>query len=103
MSGCSCADLLRGDEALVRMCWRHADVDDRRVRSLEPNVADQRGGVLGLADDLDTCLLEQTDDPFSGEHRVLGDDYSARDLGPKTAGVAGDGAAERADTIRKVR
>jgi hypothetical protein len=39
-------------------------------------MAHQGGGVLGLADDLDACLFEQTDDPFSGEHGVLGDDYS---------------------------
>ena len=33
------ADLLRGEETLVRMRWRHAYVDDRSVRSLEPNMA----------------------------------------------------------------
>ena len=32
--GMLCPDLLRGEEALVRVRRRHADVDDRSVRSL---------------------------------------------------------------------
>src|SRR5919197_1050043 len=69
-------DLLRGDEAFVAVRRRHADVDDRSVRSGKPNVPEEPIRVLRLRDHLDTRVVEQPDDPFAGEHHVVRDDYS---------------------------
>src|SRR5439155_16078520 len=82
------ADPLRGDEALVRVGRRHADVDDRSVRSLCPNLPHEGGSVFGLSDDVDACLLEEAHDPLTGEHRVLGDDYAHGISARRPRGVA---------------
>lgn len=47
----------RGHEAFVGACRRHPDVDDRYVRPVQPNAAQQSRGVLRLADDVDAGLL----------------------------------------------
>ena len=70
------ADLPGRDEAFVGVRGRHADVDDRRVGSGEPDVSEQLVGVLRLGDDVDSGVLEQTDDPLAREHHVVGDDYA---------------------------
>ena len=79
-------DLLGGDEPFVGVRGRHADVDDRDVRPLEPDLPDQRFRVLDLGNHLDLRLAEQADDSFPGEHGVLRDDYahgtSARTMRP---------------------
>jgi hypothetical protein len=51
-------DLLCGDEAFVGVGRRHADVDDRSVRSGKPNMPEQPVRVLRLRDHVDPRLLE---------------------------------------------
>ncbi len=69
-------DPLRGDEALVGVRRRHADVGDCDVGPFEADVPEEALGVLRLADDVDACLLEEVHDPLAREHRVLCDDYA---------------------------
>ena len=47
------ADPLGGDEALVGVRRRHADVDDRGVRAFESHLSEQALGVVGLGHDVD--------------------------------------------------
>src|SRR5216683_497606 len=68
------ADLLRGDEALVGVGGRHADVDDGGVGLGGADRAQQRGGVAGLADHVDAGVGEQPGDALAGQHHVLGYD-----------------------------
>ena len=67
------ADALRGDDSLVRVRRRHLDVDDHRIRLRDCDLAYEPPRILGLADDLDPGLVEQTGDAFAGEHRVVRD------------------------------
>ena len=46
------------------------------VGPLEPDLAEQALGVLGLGNHVDSGVLEQAHDPLAGEHDVVGDDYS---------------------------
>ena len=69
-------DRLGGDQALVGMGWRHAEVDQRHVRAGQADLPQQGFGVLGLGDHLDACVAQQVDDPLAGEHDVVGDDYA---------------------------
>ena len=71
--GVELADALRRDDPLVRVRRRHADVDDRAVGVGGGDTAHQAVDLAGLADDLDAGAGEHTDDPFSGEHHVIGD------------------------------
>jgi hypothetical protein len=52
------ADLSRRYEPFVRLCRRHADVDDRDVRLRPGNLSQQLIGIAGLADDLDPRVCE---------------------------------------------
>ena len=49
-------------------------VDDHGIRPVQPGLAQQPVGILGLGDHVVTGVREQTDDPLSGEHRVIGHD-----------------------------
>src|SRR5437762_2784133 len=69
-------NLLRGDEPLVCVRRRHADVDDRDVWSFEPDLPQQGRGILGLGDHVNVRAFEQSYDPLPSQHRVLGDDYA---------------------------
>jgi hypothetical protein len=60
------SDRLRGDETLVRVRRRHPDVYDRNVWSIPTNSTKQSLGVLGLAYDIDGCVLQQADYSLSG-------------------------------------
>ena len=70
------ADPLGGDEALVGVRRRHADVDDRGVGALEPHLSEQALGVIRLGHHVDAGVGEQAHDPLTREHHVVGDDYS---------------------------
>src|SRR5262245_59751065 len=72
------ANLLRGDEALVGVVRRHADVDDRDVGFVAANLEQQVVGRRGLADDLEPRSLEQARDALAHQDRVLGDDDPQR-------------------------
>ena len=72
------ADLLGGAQALVRMGRRHADVDDRDVRLVHRDVAQEVVRRAGLRDDVEAGLLEQPRDALSEEHRVVREDDAAR-------------------------
>ena len=82
--------LVCGNEALVGVRRRHADVDDRHVRLVRADLAQQVGCIAGLRDDLDARLLEQTSHSFPQEQLVVGDhgphgrDCTARASGSTT-------------------
>src|SRR5262249_22691170 len=67
------ADPLSRDDAFVRVCRRHLDVDDRHVRLLARDAVQQPACFLRLAGDLHPRFLEQARDPLSRDHRVVGD------------------------------
>src|SRR5262245_59754740 len=69
-------DLARGDEPLVGVGRRHADVDDRDVRPPRRHLAQQLRRVAGLADDLDAGVGEQACEARPHEHHVVGDHYA---------------------------
>jgi hypothetical protein len=71
-----CPDCLGGDEALVCVRGRHADVDDCRVRPREAHVTEQPVGILRLGDDVDACVSEKANDSLPGEHDIVRDDYA---------------------------
>ena len=52
MSGCRSRIAARGPQALVGVRRRHPDVDDRDVRPVGADLAQEVLGVAGLADDL---------------------------------------------------
>jgi hypothetical protein len=70
------ADRLGGDQALVGVGWRHADVDQRHVRASQADLPEQTLGVFGLGDHLDAGIAQQPDDALPGEQDVVGDDYA---------------------------
>src|SRR5947208_2419803 len=69
-------DPLCGDQPLVGVGRRHADVDDRRVGSGKPDVAEQTARVLRLTDHVHTGLTEKADDALAREHGIVCDDYA---------------------------
>jgi hypothetical protein len=69
------ADRLGGDQALVGVGGRHADVDQRHVGAGQADVVEQALGVLGLGDHLDTGVAQQADDALAGEQDVVSDNY----------------------------
>src|SRR4029450_12137747 len=68
-------DGLGGDQALIGMGRRHADVDQGHVRAGQAHLGEQALGVLGLGDPLDAGVAQQPDDSLAGEHGVAGHDY----------------------------
>jgi hypothetical protein len=52
------ADCVRGDDSFVGMRRGHPDVDDCCVWALQAHGAEERGGVVGLADDIDAGACE---------------------------------------------
>ena len=67
------ADLDRRPQPVVGEIGRHPDVDDRHVRLVRADLAQQVGRVAGLGHDLDPGLLEQTSHSFPQEQLVVGD------------------------------
>ena len=67
------ADLLGGAEPFVRVRGRHADVDDRDVGLVAPDLEQEVVGGARLARDLEPGLLEELHDPLPQEHGVVGD------------------------------
>src|SRR4030095_2471381 len=72
------ADLPRRSQALIRVRRWHADVDDRDLRLVHADVAQQILGVPGLRDDLEPRLAEEARDALAQEHRAVGEDYGDR-------------------------
>ena len=66
---------------------------------VQPDAAQQPGGILRLADDVDAGLLEQVDDSLPGEQDVVGDDYAHGISARLTAGTDLQRAAQRADSV----
>src|SRR6266508_3623464 len=102
------ADRLGGDQALVGVGWRHADVDQRHVGVGQAHLAEQALGVLGLADHLDASVAQEADDALAGEQDVVGDDYphgsSARSRVGSTASLPSRAPTRSANcTIAAVR
>src|SRR5215472_4286212 len=67
------ADLLRCDQPLIGMGWRHPDIDDRYVGLLGGHDLHELAPVTSRAGDLDTGLLEKAGGPLPDQHRVVGD------------------------------
>ena len=83
------ANLVRGDEPLVRVRRRHADVDDRDVGVVRANLQEQLVGIARLADDLEAAVLEQAGDALAEEDGVLGENDS-RPLGLRLLQPSGE-------------
>jgi hypothetical protein len=79
--------LHRGDEAVVRVAGRHADVDDRDVRRVRADLEQQIIGVLGAADDLVPRFLQERRDPLTQKRAVVGDDDAQRPLDRHEASI----------------
>ena len=99
MSGCSCADRFGGDEALVGVGGRHADVDDRGVGTCRADLAHELVGVLGLGYHLDARVLQEPHEALARDHRVLGDDYAHGISAAQGGRRELEPAAERADAV----
>src|SRR5262249_32897145 len=86
------ANRRRGPQPVVGVIGGHPDVDDRDVGLVGADLAEQVLGVGGLADDLDSGLVEQPRDPLPQQNRVLADHYShgitARSRVPPPAGLS---------------
>ena len=72
--GVELTDALCGDDALVRVRRRHADVDDRAVGLLRCDRTHQAVDVSGLTHHLHPRRGEHASDSLAGEHHVIGDD-----------------------------
>ena len=73
ISGPPLADLLRGDESLVGVGRRHADVDDRHVGVVLVHRAQQLVAVVGLRRDVEARLLQERGDALAHEQVVVRD------------------------------
>ena len=71
-------DLRGGDQPVVRVPRRHADVDDRDVREVGADLEEQVVGVPCAADDLVPRVLEQRCDPLAQQRVVVGDHDAER-------------------------
>ena len=70
MSGCSRADPLRGDEALVGVGRRHPDVDDRDVGRVAARPARRRPSASSASPTTSMpASAEQAHDALAGEHQ----------------------------------
>ena len=96
--GVELPDPLRGDDPLVGVRRRHADVDDRAVGLGRRDRAHQAVDVRGLADDLDPGVVEHADDSLAGEHHVIGDDDSHAPSLPPSPGPCQQQRAFRGGT-----
>jgi hypothetical protein len=74
-AGVAGTDLLSGDESLICMGGRHADVDDGCVWRCLSDGSQQGGAVADLAGHVDSRLGEQAGNALAGEHDVVGYDY----------------------------
>ena len=93
------ADLLGGEQPVVAMVGRHADVDDRDVGPARLDHAQQRVGVAAAPGDLEAGVLEQAGEALAQEHLVVGD--HDRMAAPRGAWLASavSGPADGADAI----
>jgi PAS domain S-box-containing protein len=66
-------DLDRGDEAIVRVSGRHADVDDRDVGRVGADLQQQIVRAAGAADDLVSRILQERGDALAQQRVVVGD------------------------------
>ena len=85
------ADLLGGDEPLVRLRRRHPDVDHGDVGPMHRHVAEEILGVAGLRHDVEPRFVEQPRDAFAQEYRVVGENDADGDRagpGPEGGEVA---------------
>ena len=73
------ADLLRGAEPFVGVRRRHADVDDRDVRLVAPDLQQQVVCGARLPGDLEARVLEELRDPLAEKHRVVCDHHAHRE------------------------
>jgi hypothetical protein len=71
--GVEAADFLGGHQPLVGVGGWHLDVDDRHVGAVQLDAAAEFIWGCRLADDLEARLGEQTVEPLSEEHLVVGD------------------------------
>ena len=70
------ADLLGGDEPVVGVGRRHADVHDGDVRAPRIDHPQQRVGIAAAPDDLEAGVLEQPREPVAQQRLVVGDQDS---------------------------
>ena len=83
MSGCFSLIDFAARRPFVRLRRRHPDVDDRDVRLVHRDVAEEVLGRARLRDDLEARLVEQPRDPLPEQHRVVGEhDAHGRRAGP---------------------
>ena len=71
--GMAAADLLGGQQAVVAVVGRHADVDDRDVGPARLHHAQQGVRVAAASRDLEAGVLQQAGEALSQEHLVVGD------------------------------
>src|SRR5262249_58963855 len=73
---------------------RHADVDERDVRLVHPDVTQEVFRRAALRDDLEPGVLEQPRDPLAQQHGIVCEDYAH-------AAEASAGRAERGKARRE--
>ena len=69
-------DLLGGEQPLVRVGGRHADVDDGDVRGVAFHEPHELVGAAHLADDVDSLLGQQSCEALADEGGVVGEDHA---------------------------
>ena len=87
------ADLHRRAQAVVGVVGRHLDVDDRDVRLVRGDLAQQVGRVAGLGDDLEAGVAEQPHDPLAQQRLVLADDDPDAHGGPSSSTSRGEASS----------
>ena len=100
--GVLAADLLRGDEPVVGVAGRHADVEDRHVRPRQRDAAQRLGRRARLADDFDVGLGQQPREPFAQQRLVVGEHYAHGSSATRPLAVHAQHAAEGADAVVEV-
>ena len=88
------ADLHRRAQPVVGVVGRHLHVDDRDVRLVRGDLAQQVGRIAGLGDDLEAGVAEQPHDPLAQQRLVLGDhDAHRRHGGPSSSTSRGEASS----------
>ena len=85
------SDLHRRAQAVVGVVRRHLHVDDREVRLVRADLAQEVGRVGGLGDDLEAGVGEQAHDPLAQQRLVFSDDDSHG--GPRSSTRRGDASS----------
>ena len=80
------ADLHGRTQSVVGVGRRHADVDDRDVRAVRADLAEELLGVTGLSDHVEALVLEHADHAPAQQDVIVGDHQAQRPAGTLRGG-----------------